>query len=121
MVQDCGRSTLSERVRQERKALLSATPHVDIDRLKFLRQVYQETDGQPPVIRRARLFYRLCSEKDIFIDGNPIVGTLTKYKYGSYPFPEFGSRWLKKQSNFSLQRGKASVTVEEREWLKPSL
>ncbi len=117
MVQVSERSTPSERVRQEKEALLSATPRIDVERLKFLLEVYEESEGQPLVIRRAKVFHKLCSEKTIFIDSNPLVGTLTKYKYGSYPLPEFGSRWLKKADSFSLQRGKASVTDEEREYI----
>ena len=117
MVQVAEKSMLSERVKREREELLTATPHVDIEKIRFQLEIEEEARGQPPVIRIAKLFHKLCSEKEIFIDGNPIVGTLTKYKYGSYPIPEFGSRWLKKSDAYSLQRGKASVTDEEREWI----
>ena len=111
------RGILSERVKKEKEALLSATPHIDVEKLRFQFEVYRENEGQPPVIKAAKLFHKLCSEKGIFIDDNPFVGTLTKYDYGSYPIPEFGSRWLKKVDSFSLQRGSASVTDEEREWI----
>lgn len=117
MVQVAVKGTLSERVKREKEETLSAIPRVDIDRIKFLLEVYQESEGQPTVIRRAKLFHRLCCERGIFIDDNPLVGTLTKYKYGSYPIPEFGSRWLKKVESVNLQRGKASLTSEEREWI----
>lgn len=117
MVQVAKKTELSEKVSREKEELLSATPRVDIERLKLLLDVYKETEGQPAVIRRARLFYRLCCEKSLFIDSNPLIGTLSKYKYGSYPLPEFGSRWLKRADSFSLQRGKASVTAEERKWI----
>lgn len=108
---------LSERVAKEKEELFSSPPRMDIDRIKFLLSVYQETEGQPPVIKRAKLFERLCLEKHIFIDGNPIVGTLTKYKYGAYPLPEFGVSWMKRGDRFSLQRGQASIGKEEREWI----
>jgi formate C-acetyltransferase len=62
-------------------------------------------------------FYSTYTRRPKFIDSNPLVGTLTKYQYGSYPLPEFGSRWLRKVDSFSLQRGRASVTDEEREWI----
>jgi formate C-acetyltransferase len=94
-----------------------ATPRIDTERLQLLLEVYKETEGQPPVIRASKLFYKLCSEKAIFIDGNPIVGTLTKYKYGSYPMPEFGCRWMRKIDKFSLQRGNADLTEEDKEWV----
>lgn len=113
-------SELSERVAREKEEVLSAPPRVDIDRIKFLMEVYKETEMLPPVILRARLFDKLCSEKPIFIDGNPIVGTLTKYKYGSYPVPEFGARWMKKVDRMSLQRGEVLLTGEDKEWIDKS-
>ena len=103
----------SKRVKQEREALLTATPHVDTEKLKLQFEVYEENREQPPIIKRAKLFKRLCEEKTIFLDGNPLAGTLTQYKYGSYPIPECGSRWLKKTDTFSLQRGKAEVSKED--------
>ena len=108
---------LSEKVLKEKEEMLSATPRIDIERLKFLLEVYREYEGQPPIIRVSRLFNKLCSEKGIFIDKNPIAGTLTKYKYGSYPVPEFGCRWMKRVDKFSLQRGGADITDEEKEWI----
>jgi formate C-acetyltransferase len=110
-------SLLSKRVKKGKEALLSATPHVDVEKLKFQFEVYRENEGQPSVIKAAKLFHKLCSEKSIFIDDSPFVGNLTRYDYGSYPIPEFGSRWLKKVDSFSLQRGSASVTDEDRQWI----
>jgi formate C-acetyltransferase len=117
MVQLREKGLLSKRAKKEKEALLSATPHIDVEKLRFQFEVYRENEGQPSVTRMAKLFQKLCHEKSIFIDDNPLAGTLTRYNYGSYPIPEFGSRWLKKVSSFSLQRGSASVTDEEREWI----
>lgn len=117
MVQVAEKRKLSERVQRIKERLLTATPHVDVAKIKFQLEIFQENDGQPSVIKRARLFDKLCSEKSIFIDENPLVGTLTAYEYGSYPIPDFGSRWLKRADTFHLQRGKASVSAEEREWI----
>jgi formate C-acetyltransferase len=110
-------SKLSARVQREKETLLSATPHVDVEKIKFQLEVYEANKEKPAIIKGAKLFYQLCNEKTIFIDDNPLVGTLTKYKYGSYPIPEFGSRWLKKVDRFSLQRGSALVAEEEKEWI----
>ncbi|MDY7035176.1 MAG: pyruvate formate lyase family protein, partial [Thermodesulfobacteriota bacterium] len=110
-------SMLSERVAKEKEELLSATPRIEIERLKAMLEVYEETEGQPPITRVSRLFHKLCLEKEIFIDHNPIVGTLTKYKYGSYPMPEVGCRWMKRTDKFALQRGYVEITDEERSWI----
>jgi len=74
---------LSERVEREKEELLAAPPQIDIERLEILSDIYRSTDLQPAIIRRATLFHRLCAEKAIYIDSNPIAGTLTRYKYGS--------------------------------------
>ena len=106
---------LSDRVAREREELLAALPRIETDRLKLMLEVYEETQGQPPVTRVSKLFYRLCSEKGIFIDNNPIAGTLTNFKYGSYPMPEIGCRWMKRTSKFALQRGYVEITDQEKE------
>ncbi len=109
--------SLGEKVFEEKNALLSATPQIDTQRLNYLLEVSEEAMGEPPVIRTSKLFGRLCSFKDIFIDNNPIVGTLTKYKYGSYPVPEIGCRWMKKTDRFALQRGYAELSEEDIKWV----
>ena len=107
---------LSQRVAKEKEVSLSAPPQVDIERTKFQLESFAETEGQPEVIRRAKFFHKLCCEKGIFIDDNPIIGTLTRFKYGGYIFPEFGAGWLKNAERISLPRGEAAITDEVREW-----
>ena len=48
------KTELSERVAREKEALLSASPRMDIDRIKIMLEVFEETDGQPPIIRKAK-------------------------------------------------------------------
>jgi len=117
MAQVAEKRTLSDRVQKEKEELLSALPQVDTERIRVLLDVYQENKLEPAIIRRARLFYRLCSEKTLHIDENPIVGSLTRYKYGAYPFPEEGCAWMKRTDEFYLPRGKAQITPEVREWI----
>jgi len=115
MAQAAEKSMLGERVEREKEELLSASPQIDTERTQLLLEVYGETAMEPATMRRAKLFHRLCSEKAIYIDGNPVVGTLTKYKYGAYPFPEEGCAWMKRTKEFYLPRGKAQITPEVRE------
>ena len=120
MVQVAEKRTLSERVRKEKDELLSAPPQIDTQRLEIMLDVYRETATKPTmpiVLRRATLFHRLCSEKTIYIDGNPIVGTQTRYKYGAYPFPEEGCLWMERTDEFSLPRAKLQISPEVRQWV----
>jgi formate C-acetyltransferase len=117
MVQVTEKGLLSERVKREKEELLSAPPQIDTERIKVLLDIYRETRIQPNVIRRAKLFNRLCSEKTLYIDENPILGTLTRFKYGAYPFPEEGCAWMKREEEFALPRGMVRITPELRGWI----
>ena len=102
----------SNAVQAEKERLLDADPKLDVDRLRFQLEIYEKYDHEPDVMKRARLFAKLCEEKTIFIDENPIVGTLTKYKYGGCLLPEIGSKWLLRAKEFYLQRG-GRIQLEE--------
>ena len=117
MVQAAEKGVLSERVKREKEELLSACPQIDTERLEILLDVYREGGMKPAIMRRAELFNRLCCEKTTYIDGNPVVGTLTRYKYGAYPVPEEGCAWMKRTDEFYLPRGKAQITAEVRQWI----
>lgn len=108
---------LSERTKKEKEELLSAPPCIDTECIEFMLDVFDENKTDPYIIRRAKLFNRLCSQKTIYIDNNPIVGTLTKYKYGSYPIFEEGCGWMKRTEEFALPRGKVKVTPEVRKYI----
>ena len=71
-----------------------------------------EREKHPPYA--GQRFSTDSARKTRYIDNNPIVGTLTKYKYGGYFFPLGSFRWVKKETEFALSRGKTSVTEEEK-------
>lgn len=50
---------LSERVRREKEALFSASPQIDTDKIRFMLEVYRESEHEPIIMRRAKLFYKL--------------------------------------------------------------
>lgn len=112
---------LSPRVKKEKEELLAAPAQIDIERARILLDVYQNDGTDHVIMKRAKIFSRLCAEKTIFIDGNPIVGTLTKYKYGAQLFPEEGCAWMERTDEFFLKRGRAKVTPEVREWIDKCL
>lgn len=112
---------LSPRVKKEKEELLSANPQIDTERVAILLDIYRNDGTDPTVIRRAKIFHRLCAQKTIFIDGNLIVGTLTQYKYGAQLFPEEGCAWMERTNEFPLERGKVKITPEVRKWVDKSL
>ena len=112
---------LSPRVKKEKEELLAAPPQIDTERVEILLDQYRNDGLDPIIIRRAKVFHRLMSHKTIFIDNNPIVGTLTKYKYGAQLYPEEGCAWMERTDEFPLERGKVKITPEVRKWVDKSL
>ncbi|NQT73382.1 MAG: hypothetical protein HQ553_11545 [Chloroflexi bacterium] len=112
---------LSERVAKAKESLLNATARIDIERDQAMQAAYAETDGLPMVIRQGRFFQKLCEDKTILIDDNPIIGTLTQHAYGSYPLMEIGPLWMKRVDEFRLPMDFAEVMPEEKEWIIKSV
>ncbi|MCP3868271.1 MAG: hypothetical protein GY703_09300, partial [Gammaproteobacteria bacterium] len=49
---------------------------VDYNRHIIMKDVYEETVGQPEIIRRARLIEAVVERKELYIDDNLFVGAL---------------------------------------------
>lgn len=107
-------SGLSQRVRNIKDFLLQGPSRLDVERLRFLEDVYRDTEGQPSVLRRARLFERALTRKTLFIDDNPIVGTVTQYPAGVYAYPEFACGWMEHEPSYMDHLGHISVAPEDR-------
>ena len=95
---------MSNRVKKIKEDLTHRLkPQLDVERYKFLLETYKETDGLPLELRRAKLLERILAEKTIYIDDTPIVGTVSRYRAGLWPFPEWACRWMLKEKH-KLQR-----------------
>jgi formate C-acetyltransferase len=114
-------ANMSDRVRKLKESTVMVNPVVDTERLRFMREVYAETDGLPTVIRRAMLFERLCDNKTIFIDDNPIVGSVVKRRSGAYPMCEYSCKWLLKDASYRIALGDVIVTDEDREEIREAV
>lgn len=104
---------VSARVQSLKESLLQLERPISCERLKFVMDSYRETEGQPPVIRRARLLDKVLSEMTIFIDDNPIVGSQTQYRGGVQPYPEWACRWMKKEPQFFGSLGTMKISQED--------
>jgi len=109
---------LSDRVARLKHSLLETAPRLSCERISCLLQSYHETDGEPPVIRRARVFEKLLSEMTLFIDENPVVGTTTQYRCGMQPYPENACRWMVDEVEANTSLGTYAVSPEDRTWLE---
>ena len=99
-------------VQAARTKLLGESIQLDIERVKFLQEVYARTEGEPAIIRRAKVFEKTCDEKTIYIDDNPFVGTVGKSPLAVYPLLEVSCSWIRRQLSDRLNVGLGTVTTE---------
>ncbi len=89
--------TAENRVKELKNYLMNAPQVMDPERLKFLNEIYEKHQGEPVVYLRAKVLERVLTQKKIFLDGNPIVGTLTGVRAGVYAYPEWNVSWIKEE------------------------
>lgn len=103
--------TAQSRINDHKEFLLNAPQKIDPERLQFLSEIYEEYAGEPIVIIRARLLERVLTRKGIFLDGNPIVGTMTSFRAGVYPYPEWQVNWIKDEMDMAKMSSLGEVAI----------
>jgi formate C-acetyltransferase len=105
--------------RAAKEFLLNAPQKIDTERLSCLLEAYREFDYEPLIVLRARLFDKLLRTKRLFLDDNPIVGTVTAHPAGVYVYPEWDSGWIIKELNQAMvsHLGKVDISEEEKRLL----
>lgn len=70
-------------------------PDVCIERCKLLTRSYQETEGEPMVIRRAKALSKILEEITLQIeDWQLIVGNFAGQTFATSVFPEYSWQWV---------------------------
>lgn len=113
-------STAASRLTDLKEFLLNAPQIMDPERLQFLDEVYQEFNGEHIFYKRAKLLERVLLKKKIFLDGNPIVGTLTGTRAGVYAYPEWNVAWIKEEMQMAKMAslGEMKIPQETQELLE---
>lgn len=93
--------TADERIRYCKSIVTDTNQQMDPERLSILKAVYEENPGEEPVLIRAKLLERLLLTKKLFLDENPVVGTLTSIRCGLYAYPEWSCDWIKDEMNMA--------------------
>ncbi len=77
---------LTERARDQREHYFACPVRVATERAQIAVEAWQETEGQPVELRRARLFQRVLQRIPVVIHpGEILVGSETRYFRGVYP------------------------------------
>lgn len=86
---------LDERIAKQKQALLNTDQKMDPERLRFLVEAYDENKGESVFVTRAKLLEKILKNKKIYLDGNPIVGSLAGGMARIYAYPEWQCNWIK--------------------------
>ena len=105
---------LSDRLQKLMEAFHAARPEVFADRAVLVTQAYAETEGQPMLLRRARMMEKILGGVQVLIrDNELIVGCKTPAILGSPLYPEIANDWLKDELDTMADRDYAPFFVSE--------
>lgn len=105
---------MTHRTENLKRTVFSHQPAVCPERAHWLTVSYQETEGQPQIIRRAKAFYKLLENMTVRIsDGELIVGNFASNPRSAPLFPEFGIAWLRKELDWLPNRPLEPFQVPE--------
>ena len=114
------RARCDEAVKRAKEFLLNASQSIDNERLRILLDVYKNAGTEPAIILRARLFEKIMLTKELYIDDNPLVGSLTSKPAGVYVYPEYDGEWVVKELNTAMMShlGQVSLTDEDKKLMR---
>ncbi|WP_089610120.1 glycyl radical protein [Dehalobacterium formicoaceticum] len=114
-VETKARKYSDERVHNLKAILLDAPQKLDNERLELLNEIYPLTDGEPQILRRAKLLAHILENKTLYIDDSIFAGSLTQYVCGVYAFPEWNCDWMKNNEGTIISHlGEVEVTEADR-------
>lgn len=93
-----GFSKPTDRILRLKKQIIDARPHVESERAVLATQAYKETEGLPPILRRAKVVEKIFNELPVTIrDDELVVGAITKNPRSTEICPEFSFDWVEKE------------------------
>lgn len=110
------RARCLEAVSRAKDALLNSPQRVNTERLQCLLDMYRKYDYEPVIVLRARVLEHYINTRTLYIDDNPLVGTVTGNPAGVNVFPEWDSEWILKEMRQAMMShlGKVNISDEER-------
>ncbi len=83
------------RVDRLKEQLRSTPAEVDFERIRIMKEVYERTQGDQNIMRRAKFMATLLERKKLYIDDNLFVGSMASTVNGIYTYPEWNIDWMK--------------------------
>ena len=97
------------------KELQRSTPQeLDFERIRIMKEVYEETPGEDQIIRRAKFLAAVLDRKKLYIDDNLLVGAMAGSLNHIYANPEWNVEWMKEEK--TVENSKISEDREANAW-----
>lgn len=94
--------------------LYEEMPRIESARARLLTESYQQTEGEPVIIRRAKAFAHILHHLPIVIrEEELIVGSSTIAPRSCQTFPEFSYQWLEDELDTVADRSADPFFIEE--------
>ena len=104
-----------ERIDVLKELMRSTPPPIDFERVIVMKKVYQETEGYPNIIRRAKFNAELLDNKKIYIDDNLLVGAMGGSLNAIYTYPEWQVGWMIEEN--TIENSKTPEEREANQWV----
>lgn len=115
---------LTERIRRAKEAYINDKPSISCERARIWTESYKETEGEAPIIRRAKAFKKVCEELEPHIfEGELIVGAIGEYRKCGILTPEFSWTWVDREMDHFSDRAQDpyEMTAAQRDFVRKSI
>ena len=106
--------SLPKEVTRLKKRILTTPRRISIERASLMTESFQQTEGEPIIIRRAKALRHVLNNMQINIDHDElIVGSRTIFARAGITFPECSITWLDNELESIGQREQEPFTISE--------
>jgi trans-4-hydroxy-L-proline dehydratase len=97
------------------KEQFRSTPRdIDFERVRIMHEVYEDTAGDPQIMRRAKFLAALLERKKLYIDDNLFVGSMASSVNAMYTYPEWNVDWMIEEH--TAEKSKTPEDRKANEW-----
>ena len=104
----------TSRVDRLKERQRSTPQELDFERIRIMKDVYEEADGDVQILKRAKFLAAMLDRKKLFIDDNLFVGTMAGSYMAIYPNPEWNVNWMKEEK--TVEKSKTKEDKEANQW-----
>jgi hypothetical protein len=107
-------NTDTARIDKLKELYRSVPMKLDFERVKIMKDSYEDTVGKQQIIRRAQFLADLLDRKTIYIDDNLFVGSLACSLNAIYTHPEWNIDWMVEEH--TVEKSETEEDREANEW-----